>query len=240
MDQTKVLQHLRAFIRSKQSGEVHKKTAKWLAALGEITEKDIFFGDAPTYFFATITCNSTGVGRSRFQGTESQRTVAMDYVTDEYLFIDGDAKAGEKGLSLFFLKPGQVIHFYKKEDAVKLAKEFGFQLHLRDFRDLNYTLHDHRLNRHTVNVTRKPFTYPIRPIYASTEKYTKKFAIGYVYEQGGVEHVIIEPEDPQEVAKKRNALGCAPWMFLGFIFPPILIAAVFVMLFRIEKKRMRG
>ncbi len=240
MDKTKIMQQLGEFIQSKQSGEIDRNTAQLLAVLRTVTEDDIFAGDKPTFFFASITCNSTGVGRSMFKGTESQRTVAKDYVTDEYLFVDGHTKTAEKGASLFLLKPGQTINYYKKEDIVKVAKEFGFQLHLRDFRDLNYTLYDHRLNRHTVNVTKGPFTYPIRPVFASTDATPDKFAIGYIYEKEGLEYVIIEPEDPKDAARAKNKSGCAPWMFLGIFCPPILIVAAFVMLINAKKERMRG
>ena len=240
MEKTEILKYLREFIESKQKNDVDKKTARLLPLLKSITEEAISFGEAPKYFFAYIECNSTGVGTSSFQGTQTQRTVARDYVTDEHLFIDGHVGAGAKGLSLFYLKPNQTINYYKTSDIEKVAKEFGFQLHLRHFRDLNFTLSDHRLNRHTVKVTKGPFTYPIRPIIATISQKGEKIAIGYIYEKDGKEYVIIEPEDPREIKKAANKSGCAPWMFLGFVFPPIFLVAIFVWLVNAKKERMRG
>ncbi len=241
MEKRIILEELKEFISCKQIGEIDKKTAKFLEILKAVTEEDMFLGEKPTYFFATVTCNSTAVGRSTFKGTESQKTVARDYITDEYLFVDGHSITAKKGAELFLLKEGETINYYKKEDIVKVAKDFGFRLHARDFRDLNFTIYNHRLNRHTVNITKGPFTYPIVPVFASTEVCPDKFVIGYVYEKDGIEYIIIEPEMPKSVSKKsKNTFGCAPWMFLGLICPPILAVAAFVMLVKFQKERLRG
>lgn len=240
MEKSEILTHLRNFIEFKQKNDVDKKTSQLLQLLKTVTEDAISFGEEPKYFFAYIECNSTGVGTSRFQGTETQRTVARDYVTDEHLFIDGHIGTGAKGLELFYLKPEQVINYYKKSDIIKVAKEYGFQLHLQHFRDLNFTLSDHRLNRHTVKVTKGPFTYPIRPVFATISEKGEKIAIGYIYEKDGKEYIIIEPEDPAEIKKSANKYGCAPWMFLGFVFPPIFLVAIFVMLVKATKERWVG
>ncbi len=240
MERKTITDALQRYVASKR-GDVHDpKGAQYLSMLSSITEEDLSFGEPPTYFYAYMTCNSTGVGRSSFQGTETQRTVALDYDTDEYLFIDGHVGAGEKGLSLFYLKPGQVIHFYKSSDIPRVAKEFGFQLHLQSFRDLNFTMHDHRLNRHTVNVTREPFTCPIRPIFATTDQKRERFTIGYLYEMDGKEKLIIEPEDPKAANKSESATGCSPWMLLSFLFPPLILVAGIVWIARVQKERMRG
>lgn len=240
MEKSQILNHLGKFIESRQKNEVDKKTARLLQVLKTVTEDSISFGDAPKYFFAYIECNSTGVGTSRFQGTETQRTVARDYITDEHLFIDGHVGAGVKGLELFYLKPNQTINYRLKSDIIKVAKEYGFQLHMQHFRDLNFTLSDHRLNRHTVKVTKGPFAYPIRPIFATISQKGEKIAIGYIYEKDGKEYIIIEPEDPAEIKKAANKSGCAPWMFLGFVFPPIFLVAIFVWLVKAQKERWVG
>ncbi len=239
MDKTIILEQLNSFIEAKQANENDKKTARFLSALRSVTEEELSFGEQPKYFFAYMECNSTGVGRSSFQGTETQRTIARDYTTDEYLFVDGHVGAAEKGLQLFFIKPGQTIKYYKKSDIITLSKEHGFQLHLQYFRDLNFTLYDHRLNRHTVNITKGPFTYPVRPIYAAT-KAGEKFTLGYLYEVSGQEHILIEPDDPKKIEKEKSNTGCSPWMLLGFVFPPIFLVAGFVWLVQVQKERMRG
>ena len=240
MENKKILNHLQEFIESKQKQETDKKTERTLSVLKSITEDSISIGNTPQYFFANIKCNSTGVGRSSFQGTETQRTVAQDYITDEYLFIDGHVGAGAKGLSLFYLKPNQTINYYQKSDIIKVAKEYGFQLHLQYFRDLNFMLYDHRLNRYTVNVTKGPFTYPIRPILATISEEGDKMTIGYIYEMNGQEYIIIEPDDVDKIGKAAKKSGCAPWMFLGIIFPPIWLVAGFIWLVKAQKERMRG
>ncbi|MBQ8311562.1 MAG: hypothetical protein IJX80_11180 [Clostridia bacterium] len=240
MEKKEILYYLCDFIESKQKNETDKKTERLLSVLKSVTEEAISFGDAPSYFFAYIECNSTGVGTSSFQGTETQRTVARDYVTDEYLFIDGHVNAGAKGLSLFFLNPNQTINYYKKSDIVKVAKEFGFRIHLQYFQDLNFTLSDHRLNRHTVKITKGPFTYPIRPIFATVSEQGEKITIGYIYEKDGQEYIIIEPEDYGEVRKKAHKSGCAPWMLFGLVFPPIFLVALLVWMIKAKKERMVG
>ena len=206
-----------------------------------IKAEDIAIGEEPEYFYAYMECNSTGVGESSFGGTTTQRTVALDYKTDEFLFIDGHVSAGQKGLEIFLLKPGETINFYKKDDIVKVAKTHGFNLHMQYFRDLNFRLTDHRLNRYTVKVTHGPTTYPIRPILAKYNDKGNMCTIGYLYEKDGMEYIIIEPAD---IDSDKDAFfkktGCAPWMFLGFLFPPIFLVAIFVMLVKYYKERFLG
>ncbi len=239
MDNMTVLRHLHEFIRANEASGASKNNSRLFNELKTISPEDIYFGDAPQYFVAYINCNSTGVGESTYGNTKSQRTVARDYVTDEYLFIDGHLGAGKKGLELFYLKQGEIINFYSKDDIVKTAKEYGFNLHLQYFRDLNYSLTDHRLNRYNVNVTKGPFTYPVRPIFATTSK-SKQVLIGYTYQANGTEYIIIEPERSKKVSELKEKTGCAPWMFFGFVFPPILLAAAFVLIGKYYKRRWRG
>lgn len=239
MEKAEVLKHLRKFLDEQKGKELDKKTAHAYEMFRSVPEEDIVFGEQPKYFFAYMECNSTGVATSTFKGTETQRTVSKDYVTDEYLFIDGHLGAGSKGLSLFYLKPNETINYHSKDDIIKVAKTYGLQLHLQDFRDLNFSLTDHRLNRHKVHVTKGPFTYPIRPIFATHPEKDEKITIGYVYEMDGLEYIIIEPEIPSAFANLKKT-GCAPWMFLGFVFPPILFVAGFVLLVQYYKKRMAG
>ena len=147
------------------------------------------------YFRAVIDCNSTGVGESSFEGTKTQRTVALDYTTQEHLYIDGHIGAGEKGLSIFVLKPGETTLYHSKDDIVKVAKRQGYELHLQNFRDLNFRLTDHRLNRYNVRVTKGPVSYPIRPILARYNDKGDMCTIGYLYEQDGVEYIIVKQND---------------------------------------------
>ena len=235
MERSEVLKHLKNFIDRKKQEQQDKKTARLLSALEFVTEQGITFGNCPKYFFARMECNSTGVGTSSFKGTETQRTVALDYVTDEYLFIDGHVGAGAKGLSLFFLKKGEIVNYYKKSDIEKVAKHYGFQRHLQDFRDLNFILTDHRLNRHQVHITKDPFSFPIRPIIATISKKGEKMTVGYVYEKEGKEYILIEPE---EIKGESENSGCAPWMFLSILFPPLIIIAIIVWLSKSKLKSM--
>lgn len=239
MEKKIILQYLRDYIRSETDKNGGKQTSS-LKELDAVTEQRLFFGEQPQYFFARIECNSTGVGTSRFKGTETRRTVARDYVTDEHLYIDGHLGTGVKGLELFFLKPGQTINYYKKSDIEKVAKQTGYQLHAQSFRDLNFMITDHRLNRHAIKLTQKPFTYPIRPIMAVVSERGKKRTIGYIYEKDGSEHIIIAPENSEDGENAKKKKGCAPWMFLGFLFPPIFIVAIFVWLVKVQKERMAG
>ncbi len=234
MDKKIILEKLQTFIQSKQTD---KKMAKLLSKLSLVTEDTIEIGEQPQYYIASMTCNSTGVGVSSFQGSETQRTVALDYVTDSYLFVDGHIGAAEKGLSLFYLKPGQTINYYQKSDTVKLAKEYGFQLHLEYFRDLNFTLRDHRVNRYKVNIIKGPFTYAIRPILSKVSEKEAPFTIGYVYTMNGKEHILIEPNLSE---KGSEDLSFLPWLLLGLIFPPVLIIGIFVLFVKAKKERMRG
>ncbi len=228
-----IINHLYGFINQQEANGASKNNAGLISELKAITAQDIYLGETPSYFFAYMTCNSTGVGESSFEGAKTQRTTSLDYNTDEYLFIDGHLGAGQKGLSLFYLKGNETINFYSKNDIVKLAKRYGFQLHFQKFRDLNISMTNHRLNRYTVNVTKGPFSYPIRPIFARTAK-REQLLIGYTYESNGTEYIIIEPQKEKKLKEKT---GCAPWMFLGLIFPPILVAAAIVMLYNFYKDR---
>ena len=236
MEKTEILRHLRSFIQSKENGELDKKTAQAIEVWKSIKEEDVVIGNFPKYFWAYISCNSTGVGTSSFGGTETRRTIARDYVTDEYLFVDGDMAAAQKGFSLLLLKDGENINFYSIQDTVKLAKQQGYRLHAQEFHDLNFAMSDHRLNRHKVNVTKGPFSIPIRPIYAIVSDEGQQITVGYVYEKDGMEYIIVEPEDPAQKKKKRFAL----WLLLGFIFPPIWLVALFFWLVKSTKERWIG
>ena len=236
MDNKEIIAHLKEHIKT--SGETDTKTKKIFDCLKDITEEDIVIGEDVKYYRAYIECNSTGVGESSFGGTKTRKTVSLDYTTEEHLFVEGHIGAGEKGLSIFVLKPEETTEFYSTNDIVKIAKKRGFELHSQKFRDLNFLLTDHRLNRYNVRITNGPKTYPLRPILARYNDKGDVCTVGYLYEKDGVEHIIIEPseivDDKKNLLKK---LGLAPWMLLGIICPPVLIAAVFVVLFKFFKER---
>lgn len=249
VEKTVVLKHLQTYIDKKKTEQAalkspDKKVMRQLAVLESLNEGFISFGECPRYFGAYLACNSTGVGESSFEGTKTQRTVSRDYVTDECLFIDGHEGAGVKGLQIFVLKEGQTITYYLKENAIKLAKSFGYQLHLQYFHDLNFSLTDHRLNRHTLHVTRQPFSYPVRPILAANPKTGHTFTVGYVYEKDGKEYIIIEPDELAKMGESDKKSGCAPWMILGLFCPPLLIIGLIVRAMgawiKSEKERMIG
>ncbi len=243
MDKKIILNNLSYFINELKKGEDDEKSKKLISLLESIKEEDISIGEAPKYFFAKLICNSTGVGVSSFKGSETQRTVAKDYVTDEYLFVDGHMGAAGKGLSLFYLKAGESIGYFSKNDIEKKAKEYGFMLHMQDFRDLNIRLTDHRLNRYTPKITKDIFSYPIYPVFARISEEDVDFTIGYIYKTNGEEYIIIEPDDPKKAKKAKNDKFFAPWMLLGLIFPPVLLAVLalgFLRLVKIQKERMIG
>ncbi len=239
MNNKEIITHLQKYIETK--AETNTKTKKLLDYLKDITEEDIIIGENVKYYNAYIECNSTGVGESSFEGTKTQRTVSLDYTTNEHLFVDGHIGAGEKGLSVFVLKPGETTQYYSKNDIVKIAKRRGFELHSQNFRDLNFRLTDHRLNRYTVHITKGPKSYPIRPILARYNDKGDMCTIGYLYEKDGLEYIIIEPteigSDEKNFLKK---IGCAPWMLLGIVFPPLIIVAIFVILVKYYKERFVG
>lgn len=227
MENAVIIQHLHQFLVTQEAQPPDKQTADYYASLRGIPADGISLGSTPSFFFARLVCNSTGVGTSSFGDTETQRTVALDYTTDELLFIDGHIGAGAKGLSLFYLKPGETVNYYDLKESHRPATAYGYKLHEQSFHDLNFQLKDHRLNRHEVKLTRGPFRLPIRPIFATLPEDGKKITIGYLYENDGQEHIIIEPDAPE---MEKDKSGCAPWMFLGFIFPPILIVAAIKLL----------
>lgn len=235
MEKREILKHLRDFIEAKKGTDVDKGLLRTLEALENVKEEDILIGEEPKLFNAYMECNSTGVGESRFEGTKTQRTVALDYVTDEYLFADGHMGAAQKALSLFVLKPEETTTFRSKEDIAKAAKEYGFILHSQKFRDLNFLMVSHRLNRYTTKITKGPKSYPVRPIFAKLDDKKDPFTIGYVYVKDGAEYIIIEPEEASGFGKLANSFGCAPWMFLGLIFPPILVVAAAVIIYKYIK-----
>lgn len=239
MTNKEIITHLQKHIETK--AQTDSKTSKLQDYLKDITEEDIIIGEDVKYYNAYIECNSTGVGESSFEGTKTQRTVALDYVTKEYLFVDGHIGAGEKGLSIFVLKSGETTQYYSTNDIVKIAKRHGFELHSQKFRDLNFILTDHRLNRHKVHITKGPKSYPIRPILARYNDKGDICTIGYLYEKDGLEYIIIEPAEI--VSDEKNFLkkiGCSPWMLLGIGFPPLLIVAIIVMLVKYYKERFVG
>ncbi len=223
MDNANILTELSKYVDTLQTIKPpDKKTKNQIATLSKIKAEDISLGDSPNYFFARIECNSTAVGSSYYNGTETRRTVARDYTTPEYLFIDGHEETGKKGLELFYLKQGQTINYYLKKNILKVANSYGLRLHMRDFRDLNFTLSSHRINRHKVHITKDPFSFPIRPIYAQIANSENKFVLGYTYEDGEKKHIVIEPE--KKAFEKNSILDRGFFKILLWIFcPPLAI-----------------
>ncbi len=237
MEIKEIIAHLQKHIET--ITETDEKSKKLMDYLKDVTEEDIMIGEEVKYYNAYIECNSTGVGESSFGGTKTRKTVSLDYVTDEYLFVDGHTGAGGKGLSLFVLKPGETTQYFSKNDIVKIAKRRGYELHSQNFSDLNFIMTDHRLNRHNVHITKGPKSYPIRPILATYNDKGDICTIGYLYEKDSLEYIIIEPEEI--ISDEKNFLkkiGCAPWMLFGIVFPPILIIAIFVILVKYNKQRL--
>lgn len=232
MEKVTVLRHLKQHIQEslKANNNVSNKIIKLYAELKNVSEEDIFFGDYPKYFYAYMTCNSTGVATSYFEGSKTQRTVALDYCTDQYLFADGHEGAAKKGLEIFHLKQGETVSFYKKSDAEKIAKDYGAKLHIQQFRDLNMSFSSHRLNRYNINIINSPFSYPICPIFVSLIGKEQPILVGYVYRKDEIEYIIIDFKDSSQAPKKHSC--CSPWMLLGFIFPPIFIVAIIVIIYR--------
>ncbi len=239
MNNQEILTHLQNYIRQEEEKNGSKKPSKLLEALKSVSEEGITLGEAPKYFCAYMECNSTGVGVSSFEGTQTQRTVARDYITDEHLFIDGHVGAGAKGLSIFYCKEGQVVHYYQKSDMIKVAKETGFKLHLQHFSDLNIRMRDHRLNRYTAKITKGPFSYPIRPILAVISEKGDQMTIGYLYEKDGCEYIIIEPEE-KDIKGGGGKLGCLATGLICMFCPPAILVFGFIWLVKYFKERMVG
>lgn len=82
MENALIIQHLQRFLAEQAAKPPDKRTAHLYAKLRSVAEDEISLGNPPSYCFACLRCNSTGVGKSSFEGTETQRTVARDYVTD--------------------------------------------------------------------------------------------------------------------------------------------------------------
>ena len=239
MNNKEIITHLQKHLET--NAQTNTKTKNLTSRLKDITEEDIILGDDVKYYNAYIECNSTGVGESSFGGTKTKRTVSLDYTTREHLFVDGHIGAGEKGLSLFVLNPRESSQYYSTNDIVKIAKRRGFELHSQKFRDLNFRLTDHRLNRYNIHITNGPITYPIKPILARYNDKGDICTIGYLYEKDGLEHIIIEPSEM--VSDEKNffkKIGFAPWMLFGIVFPPLLIVAIFVILVKYYRNRFLG
>lgn len=227
-----VLQQLRQHAQNQlQLGGVDKKSEKIYAALMTASENDIVFGDCPSCFCAYAECNSTGVGTSSYEGTTTQRTVALDYTTDPIIVVDGHEGAAVKGLELFYLRPGETCTYYRKDRIEDYVNLYGNQLHLQQFRDLNFLLKSHRVNRYTVKITAGPETFPIRPVFLAMEGSKEPVQVGYAYVRDEREYVLL---DIKKVDSSKGNKGCfSPWMLVGLIFPPILIVALCVGIYRI-------
>ena len=223
MDNANILTELNKYVDTLQkSNPTDKKIKRQIATLSAIKAEDITLGSPPNYFFARIECNSTAVGSNYYNGTETRRTVAKDYITPEYLFIDGHEETGKKGLELFYLKQGQTINFHLKKNILKIANSYGLRLHMRDFSDLNFTLSSHHINRHKVNITKDPFSFPIRPIYIQIADSENKFVLGYTYEIDEKKHILIEPEKKafeENCILDRKIFKVLLWIFC----PPLAI-----------------
>ena len=236
MTKSSILQYLKQYVRKElQTGNyIDKKAEKIFTIIESAAEEDIILGDCPNYFCAYMECNSTGVGTSYFEGTTTQRTVALDYTTDQYLFIDGHEGAAVKGLEIFYLKEGETINYYRKDSIRDLADMYGSDLHIQNFRDLNFLIKSHRLNRYTVKVTKGPFSYPIHPIFLASINKEHPTLVGYVYTIDETDYIIVDFKDVEVERKKRSWFS--PWMLLGFFFPPLFIVALFVIFYRISKQ----
>lgn len=236
MEIKEIIRHLQEHISTKMD-HTDSKTKNMISTLESITEEDIIIGENVKYFNAYIECNSTGVGESRFGSTKTQRTVALDYNTEEYFFVDGHLGAGEKGLSIFFSDLTEIPPLYSKDDIPRIAKKYGDVLHAQKFRDLNFIMTNHRLNRHKVHITKGPFVYSIRPILARYNDKGDVCTVGYLYDKDKEEHIIIEPSYNNKSGEKKilDNIGCSPWMLLGIFCPPVLMVAGIVMLIRFLK-----
>lgn len=231
MTKDTILQYFKDYAQNHISdNDINKNGKKILRKIQSASESDILLGECPKYFRAYMECNSTGVGTSSFEGSKTRRTVALDYVTDEYLFIDGHEGAGVKGLQIFLLNPGETVRYYLKESIKDVAKNYGLNLHLQQFGDLNILFQSHRLNRYNVKITEGPFSCQIQPIFLSLINKDKPILIGYVYTKSGNECIIVDFNDINS-AKKTSVFSL--WMLLGFVFPPIFIIALIVIIYRL-------
>ena len=220
METSTALSHIKKHVQEqlKPKAETDKSLQKVIPTLEGLQEKDICFGALPRYYRGYLECNSTGVGTCTFKTTEQQRTVARDYVTDEYLFIDGHEGTCKKGLELLLLKEGQQINYFKKSEMKKAADLYGYRLHHQYFKDLNYSMQSHRVNRYVFHQTREEFSAPIRAIFMKDQEEDKKILLGYVYEKDGQEYVLIDIAYNQiGIKKKLNRL----LIILGIICPPL-------------------
>lgn len=238
MEKKIVIEQLKKYLVTEFKTDDKDSKKKFLSIVEGLTEDDISFGPLPTFFYGYLQCNSTGVGESSFGNTETRRTVARDYRTDELLFIDGHEDTCRKGLQLFLLKSGQTVVYYKKSEAETIAKRQGFEIHRQYFSDLNITLRDHRLNRYQLHYTKEPFTLPIRAIFGKT-KQDEKFVLGYVYTKNETEHIVFEIQEPPKAEKSKLSTGCLLGL-LGLVFPPLWIGLLFYELVKAQKKRMIG
>lgn len=237
MENGEITKALHKYIAERRKESLSRKETKLLDRLEAVGAHDISLGKGPVIFSARLVCNSTGVAVSSFGGTETQHTVARDYETDEYLIIDGHFGAGVTALKLFYPKLCG-MPCLPKAKIEKAAKEYGYQLHYQYFRDLNCMMRDHRLNRYSVDLTSEYTKPPVRPIYAKIEKSDEVLVIGYVYEKNGKENILIEPDIEAFSASKHSFEFI--WFILGFIFPPLFLVGLFMMLFKEEKERMVG
>lgn len=222
MEKSTVLLHLQEYLKNEfqSAANQNKRLQGLLPKLKSMKAEDISFGPLPTFFCAYLQCNSTGVGESSYQTTDTRTTVARDYQTDEFLFADGDEGTCQKGLELIMLKPGENIQYQRKSDIEKIAKKYGWQVHGQYFRSLNISMRDHRLNSCEIKYTKQPFKLPIRAIFGRINE-DQKAVLGYVYEKDGDEYILIEINAP-ESENKATAKNLF-FILLCIVFPPLIL-----------------
>lgn len=200
-----------------------------LSTLEKICAEDIRFGDEAVCYNARIHGNATGSGTSYFKGTETCRTVNMDFTTPEYLFIRGHEKAGVYALQLYCTEDGKTLNteYYKESDMNVLEYSCGYNAIRQNLTDLNFsTPNSFRVNRSKVLVTNGPFKYPIRPIFATVSKKGREITLGYVYEKNGRMNVFIEPESIEE---DKKGCGCGSiFATISFIISALIIIGILI------------
>ncbi len=185
-----------AFAERKQIKENKRKAKeleKMINTLSSITENQLTIKKS-VLFRACMICNSTAVG----EGSNVQRTVARDYITDEYWFVEGDCRAAKKAFSMFPDQFDPNIHFYRETDMERVAEYYGFrEIHAPYFRSLNMRAyaHNHHLNSIDWKEIGDPIFLPVRAITIPISRKCQDFLIGFICEKDGEEHILIEPDD---------------------------------------------
>ncbi len=188
-----------------------KKNPLFAEAIEHLGENDIYFGNAPTFIRGAVEGASTASGEKRFEDTHSQRTISIDFVTNERMFI-ADSNAADISVCRAAVKQicGHSDVIYKKCEARSIAFDYGKSKCARDLYDLDYNMKEYRLNRYKFVATGGEWSPEFFPIYTNLKDGNGKvhtLHLGYCYNVDGTDEIDIKIPIPMTSKNKLIMLG---------------------------------